>query len=252
MFWLTKVTPAVLMAGLAAGAVGLAQQPDRRGPQDRRGQFDKKDGSFEKKGRPGVPGTRSDGPDGPARRGERPGPGGPDGPARRGERPDPGVEAWVRVLCERMTDPHDTIRDSARAGIVAAGHAALPTLHRFAEGEDSAKAVAARKLIMAITQGRHRPGMPGQPGGPPMGGPPRFGGGPPMGPGGPGGPGNRGTGPMGPNRGPGFPGGPGGPGGGPGFPGGPGGGPGFPGGPGGGPGFPGGPGGGPPPLQGDE
>jgi hypothetical protein len=134
----------------------------------------------------------------------------PRGGDRRGERrPDNQVDAWVKTLAAKITDPHDEIRDSARAGIVAVGEAALPTLKGLADGDDAAKATAAKKLIRAIEGPRPtrtvagRPPMGGFPGG--MGG--GFGAFNRVGPDGPptGGRGSGGFGPMGG----GFPGGPG-------------------------------------------
>jgi hypothetical protein len=77
---------------------------------------------------------------------------------------DATVDAWLKVLLEKITDPHDTVRDSARGAIVAVGSPAIPALQKLADGGDPAKAVAARKLITAIqgrptSQGRERPGM---------------------------------------------------------------------------------------------
>jgi len=213
MFWVSKVlAPAALLAGAIGAAVGLAQQPPGGEPPDRKGTEKKRQPGDDRKGNPFRTPT------------DRGGPGGPD---RRPERPDPAVEAWVKVLTDKITDPHDTIRDSARAAVVAVGPAALPALRRLADGDDAAKATAARKLIAHI---EHGPGMPGGPGGPGGSGFPGF----------PGVPGGRG--------GPGFPGGPGLPPGAgrPGEPGLPGagrpGGPGGPTPPGGRPGAPGGPG----------
>jgi hypothetical protein len=206
MLWVKKVlAPAALLAGTIGAAVALAQQPPGGDRQpDRKGN--------------------------PFRAGDRGGPGGAD---RRPERPDPAVEAWVKVLTDKITDPHDTIRDSARAAVIAVGPAALPALQKLADGDDSAKATAARKLIAHITQG---PGMPGTPGGPGLPGAggrggqpgaPGFPGGPglPPGVGRPGEPGAPGIGqpglPGAPGR-PGVPGGPVPPGGRPGVPGAPG------------------------------
>jgi hypothetical protein len=93
---------------------------------------------------------------------------GPPPGESRERRPDPQVEAWIKTLTDKMTDPHDTIRDSARAGIVAAGRDALPILRRYADSDDGAKATAARKLIEAIERGGPRPMlMAGGPGAPP-------------------------------------------------------------------------------------
>lgn len=83
---------------------------------------------------------------------------------RKGPGSDPIVDAWLRVLIEKITDPHDTVRESARGAIVAVGDPALPMLHRLADGDDPAKAVAARKMIQAIEGRRGPPGQPGRPG----------------------------------------------------------------------------------------
>jgi hypothetical protein len=204
------LAPVALLAGFAGVAVVFAQ--DRKDVEDR------------KATRPAAPDDK-----GP---GVRP----PGGPMTGGHpKADPALEAWVKTLIDKITDPHDMIRDSARGALVQIGHPAIPQLHKLVEGDDAAKALAARKVIMMIEhhaqQGQHgQPGQPGQPGP----GSPGFPGGPVF----PGFPGGQ----------PGFPGG-GGPGGQPGFPGGGGSGgqPGFPGAPGVygqpgiGPGFPGGP-----------
>jgi len=104
-----------------------------------------------------------------------------DGGERKSSEPvkaDPAVDAWVKVLLEKLTDPHDTVRDSARAGLVTVGRQAVPSLQKLADGEDGAKATAARKLIGEI-QGREQrqggfgnPGFPGPGGGFPDGRPP--------------------------------------------------------------------------------
>ena len=100
------------------------------------------------------------------------------------------VEEWMRMLAEHMIDPHDTVRDSARAALVAIGEPAIPMLRNMANGPDDARAVAARKVIEAIERSHRRPGpapYAGRPG--PVGGPETarmsggFGG--PMGRGGP-------------------------------------------------------------------
>lgn len=113
-------------------------------------------------------------------------PGGRDGDGREpAARADKDVEAWVKVLAEKITDRHDSVRDSARGALVAIGEPALPTLRKLADGEDGAAAEAARHVIGQIEQGRGGPGgfSPGPgfggpggtgiPGGP-AGGPPRF------------------------------------------------------------------------------
>ncbi|HJZ59296.1 MAG TPA: hypothetical protein VKE74_30405 [Gemmataceae bacterium] len=236
MLWVSKVlAPAAILGGITAGAIALAQPPGGDG-QDKKNTnpFRKAGGDYKTQ-----PGGKT-GPVGPGAVGPGPGPGGPFGPGGQpgiggprplgpgGERIDPAVDAWLKVLVEKMNDPHDTVRDSARAAIIAIGPQALPTLRRLADGDDGAKAVAARKLMAAI---EHQHGLDsasgtGTPSGPgPIGpgGPPGFGpGGPgPMGPGpgrpsgppgtssppsyGPPGPGSP-MGPPGPSPGPGAPG----------------------------------------------
>jgi hypothetical protein len=102
-----------------------------------------------------------------------------------GERPAPkadaAVEAWVKVLIEKIADPHDTVRESARTALVHIGPQAIPALRQLAEGSDNVKAVAARNVIGMIERGnqpgRGFGGQPGFPGGG-FGGQPGFPGGP--------------------------------------------------------------------------
>ncbi|QEL17359.1 hypothetical protein [Limnoglobus roseus] len=70
------------------------------------------------------------------------------------------VESWVKTLAEKITDPHDTVRDSARAALVAVGPPALPLLRKLADGDNDAKATAAKKLIAAIDRGNARSPAP--------------------------------------------------------------------------------------------
>ncbi|MCI0705222.1 MAG: hypothetical protein L0241_29530 [Planctomycetia bacterium] len=188
MFWVTKVLiPAVLVAGIASATAVMAE-PDGNQPPFQPPFGKGKGNPFNKGGdkkRPDDKGFKAGGP----------------------VKGDASVDAWVKTLVDKMNDPHDVIRDSARAALIAVGPPALPTLRRLAGGTDEAKAVAARKLIAAIERGG-QPGQPGRPGGGAGG----IGGGPGFpGPGGPGGPGGMGparppgVGPMGPG-GPGRPG----------------------------------------------
>ena len=234
--WVKKVfAPAALLVGFGVAAIGLAQQPgdDEGQPPEQKKGFDKKGfdrkgpfGGFDKKADP-----KADPQPEPRRGGAQPTPGG------RGERSDPAVDAWVRVLIEKITDPHDTIRDSARGALVGVGRPALPALERLADGNDGAKAVAAKKVIAMIERTSGRGPMagppmergrggegergrgegdrgrggdwdrgPGRPGFPGASGPPGFG---PGGPGFPGGPMGPGFGPGGGGRGPSGPMGPG-------------------------------------------
>ncbi|MFO0798772.1 MAG: hypothetical protein U0804_14965 [Gemmataceae bacterium] len=102
----------------------------------------------------------------------------------------------MKMLTDKMNDPHDAIRESARAALVSVGGPALPALRSLAGGSD-AKAFTARRLVQQIERGAG--GFPGTGGfgaaggmGPPggFGGPGAFPspGGPPPGlrPGGPG------------------------------------------------------------------
>ena len=89
----------------------------------------------------------------------------------------------MKTLLDKITDPHDTVRDSARGAVVAVGPAAIPALQKLADGDDAAKATAARKLIGAIHSHHGGPGMGGMPGMNPGGRGPGFPGGP-MAPGG--------------------------------------------------------------------
>ncbi|QDU20872.1 hypothetical protein [Urbifossiella limnaea] len=90
--------------------------------------------------------------------GQPPGGGGPqpgfrpDGPGGPVEKADPQVEAWVKTLTDKMNDPHDAIRESARAALVAVGNPALPALRGLAGGND-AKAFTARRLVQQIERG---------------------------------------------------------------------------------------------------
>lgn len=62
---------------------------------------------------------------------------------------DKDIEAWVKELVERMTDPKEQIRESAYEALKTIGAPALPTLQKLAEG-DSPKATAARRGIASI------------------------------------------------------------------------------------------------------
>ena len=73
---------------------------------------------------------------------------------------DKNVEAWVKTLTDKIADRYDTIRESARHALVAMGKAALPSLHKVAEGADGASAEAAKHVIAAI-EGGHK-GQSGQ------------------------------------------------------------------------------------------
>src|SRR5262245_12319778 len=127
MSWGTKVlAAAVVLAAAACTAVVFAQ--DRRGTDDRDNRTQPPDRKAPDDR--GNPGARPMGPMGPM--GDRGQP-----------KPDAALEAWVKTLTEKITDPHDMIRESARGALVQIGPPAMPQLHRIAEGDDAAKALAA-------------------------------------------------------------------------------------------------------------
>lgn len=82
------------------------------------------------------------------------------GPRRvEGQKPDREVEAWIKVLIEKVADRHDTIRESARQALASIGQPALPALRRLADSDDSAVATAARTVIGRIERGPLGPPM---------------------------------------------------------------------------------------------
>lgn len=216
MFRFSKlVAPLALVAGIATCAAVVAADDDSAQPPfGKGGEFQP---PFGKGGFPGQPpfGKGGEKKGEQPKKGEEPKKGEQPKkaeepkkgePKKGGDRPQPKgdatVDAWLGVLLAKITDPHDTVRDSARGAVVAVGPPAIPALEQLANGNDPAKAVAARKLIGAINGNRGPQGQPGPrgpqgPQGPPQG--PGFGG--PMGPmGGFGPPWMRGgdRGPMGP------------------------------------------------------
>jgi hypothetical protein len=201
MFWVSKViAPLALVAGMAVTtSVVMAGADGNQPPFGKGGKGFGKFGEDKKKGE-----GRKEEKKVEERKGEE-----KKGPAA--SKSDAVVDAWLVVLLAKLTDPHDTVRDSARGAIVAVGAPALPALQKLADGDDPAKAVAARKLIAAIhSHGHGHVGPGGHPGMGPGGHGPA-----PKGPGWFGHPGMSGHGPGGfPGMGPGGRGGPwGGPGG---------------------------------------
>lgn len=180
------LVPAVLILGLAGAASVLAAPDGNQPPVGRPGQpgrGDDKKADDRKKDDRKVDDKKKDDRRPDDRRADEKRADEKKGPAPKA---DAVVDAWVKTLLEKITDPHDTVRESARGAVVAVGPAAVPALQRLADGDDAAKAVAARKLIGAI-QGRGPGGPPSQPGRPGFGGFPGLPGG--MGPGGAGFPG---------------------------------------------------------------
>jgi hypothetical protein len=145
MFQVSRlIAPLALAVGVAVAATACAdpdgnQPPFGKGFQPPFGKFGRDEKKTDRKGeKKAEPGDRK-------------------GPPKS----DPTVDAWVKVCLEKITDPHDTVRDSARAAILAVGPAAIPALEKLAEGGDPAKVVAAQKLITAIRHGPHGPGPQG-------------------------------------------------------------------------------------------
>lgn len=119
------IAPLALAAGTALMTAAVFAQPNQPDKGDRKSDKDRKGG--EKKGPPKA---------------------------------DPTVEAWLKVVMEKITDPHDVVRDSARDAVISVGPPAIRALETLAEGGDAAKAEAARRLIHAI-HFHHGPAMHG-------------------------------------------------------------------------------------------
>ena len=121
--------------------------------------------------RPGVPGANNNGPR-DFNKGPMPGMGGkgfmnPMTPPK----PDKELEAWIKVLAEKMTDRNDDIRNSARRALVSVGPAAMFSLKEMTESKDAATAVAAKNVMMEIGRSTMQQNMMMQRGGMPFGGP---------------------------------------------------------------------------------
>jgi hypothetical protein len=128
------IAPLALAAGMAFMTGAVLAQPGRPDKGDKK-KGDKKD--FKKGDKKGPFGEKKEPP-----------------------KADPTVEAWLKVVLEKITDPHDVVRDSARDAVISVGPRAIPALEKLARGNDDAKAEAARRLIHAI-HFHHGPGMRG-------------------------------------------------------------------------------------------
>jgi len=122
--------------------------------------------------RPGVPGANNNGPR-DFNKGPMPGMGGKGfiNPNMTPPRPDKELEAWIKILAEKMTDRNDDIRNSARRALVSVGPAAMFSLKEMTESKDAATAVAARNVMMEIGRSTMQKNMMMQRGGMPFGGP---------------------------------------------------------------------------------
>ena len=121
--------------------------------------------------RPGVPGANNNGPR-DWNKGPMSGMGGkgwvnPMMPPK----PDKELEAWIKILADKMTDRNDNIRNSARKALVSVGPAAMFSLKEMTESKDAATAVAAKNVMMEIGRSTMQQNMMMQKGGMPFGGP---------------------------------------------------------------------------------
>ena len=118
--------------------------------------------------RPGVPGANNNGPR-DFNKGPMPGNGfmNPMMPPK----PDKELEAWIKILADKMTDRNDDIRNSARRALVSVGPAAMFSLKEMTESKDAATAVAARNVMMEIGRSTMQQNMMMQRGGMPFAAP---------------------------------------------------------------------------------
>ena len=187
MSLLTKIRCGLVLA-LPLTAISLfsalgAQEPRRdqnknnapaaRPSQERPGEFDKnrRDG-----GKGPMPDNRNSGPNNGPRdwgKGPMPAMGGKGfvNPNMTPPRPDKELEAWIKILAEKMTDRNDNIRNSARRALVSVGPDAMFSLKEMTESKDAATAVAARNIMMEIGRSSMQQNMMMQRGGMPFGGP---------------------------------------------------------------------------------
>ena len=86
-------------------------------------------------------------------------------------KPDKELEAWIKILAEKMTDRNDDIRNSARRALISVGPAAMFSLKEMTESKDAATAVAARNVMMEIGRSTMQQNMMMQRGGMPFAAP---------------------------------------------------------------------------------
>jgi hypothetical protein len=79
--------------------------------------------------------------------------------------PDPVVEAWVKLLAERIADANKVVRDSSQQALVAVGKPAIPALKALAASTDAATSAEAKRVLERIERQAAR-GEAGRPGGP--------------------------------------------------------------------------------------
>jgi len=187
MSFLTKIRCGLVLAlpltAISFFSVLGAQEPRRdqnknnapaaRPSQERPGEFDKnrRDG-----GKGPMPDNRNSGPNNGTRdwgKGPMPAMGGKGfvNPNMTPPRPDKELEAWIKILAEKMTDRNDNIRNSARRALVSVGPDAMFSLKEMTQSKDAATAVAARNVMMEIGRSSMQQNMMMQRGGMPFAAP---------------------------------------------------------------------------------
>ena len=184
MSFLTKIRCGLVLAlpltAISFFSVLGAQEPRRdqnksgqpgRPSQERPGEFDKnrRDG-----GKGPMPDNRNSGPNnGPRDWGKGPMPDGKGfvNPNMTPPKPDKELEAWIKILAEKMTDRNDNIRNSARRALVSVGPDAMFSLKEMTQSKDAATAVAARNVMMEIGRSSMQQNMMMQRGGMPFAAP---------------------------------------------------------------------------------
>jgi hypothetical protein len=187
MSFLTKIRCGLVLAlpltAISFFSVLGAQEPRRdqnknnapaaRPSQERPGEFDKnrRDG-----GKGPMPDNRNSGPNNGPRdwgKGPMPAMGGKGfvNPNMTPPRPDKELEAWIKILAEKMTDRNDNIRNSARRALVSVGPDAMFSLKEMTQSKDAATAVAARNVMMEIGRSSMQQNMMMQRGGMPFAAP---------------------------------------------------------------------------------
>jgi len=76
---------------------------------------------------------------------------------------DPVIEAWVKILCAKIADANQTVRQSAQQGLVTVGKPAIAQLQALAAGSDQAVAAEAKRVLDRIERMGQR-GQDGRPG----------------------------------------------------------------------------------------
>lgn len=81
----------------------------------------------------------------------------PDAQQAKERAADPEVDAWARVLIERMAHQNEAIRSSAQEALLRLGKLAQTQLKAAAGGADEGRAKAAKELLARMEQQRRTP-----------------------------------------------------------------------------------------------